>query len=160
MLIRLRWEPSPGDWSDGIKATVPFARRSVWFAAAFGVFSIVLLVVGQPIPGVFGLVCALLIAAMPSIGTRLAFRRNPIAGRTVTADVDGHVIRMMTLDGTAYSDIVLADLDGWAETERNFVLHTGSGGFHPLPGRAFDSVEDLDRFRDLLVRTVGPAAGS
>ncbi|HVK26324.1 MAG TPA: YcxB family protein [Actinokineospora sp.] len=160
MLIRLRWDPEPADWADGIRATVPFARWSRWFAVALAVGSIVLFLIGQTGPAVFGLASALVIALLPTLDVWLAFRRNPIAGRTVTADVDGHTIRMMTADGTAYSDIQLADLSGWAETERNFVLRTGSRGFHPLPGRAFDSTEDLDRFRDLLVRTVGPAGGS
>ncbi|MGQ0838839.1 YcxB family protein [Actinokineospora sp.] len=158
--IRLRWDPEPADWSDGVRAVLPFARWVPWFAAAFGAFSVVLLVIGQTWPGVFGLVCALVIAGLPVVGVRLSFRRNPVAGRTVTADVDEHTMRMMTVDGTAYSDVVLAELAGWAETDRNFVLRTESGAVHPVPGRAFASPEDIDRFRDLLHRTLGPAGGS
>ncbi len=158
--MRLRWDPEVGDWADGVRAVVPHARRAPWFAAAFGAFSVGLLVFGQPAPGVFGLFCALVIAALPALGVRHSFRRDPVAGRTVTAEVDERSVRMMTVDGTAYSDLVLADLAGWLETERNFVLRTGSGAFHPIPGRAFAGTEDLDRFRDLLERTLGPAGGS
>ncbi|GLZ36831.1 YcxB family protein [Actinokineospora sp. NBRC 105648] len=155
--MRLRWDPVPADWADGIRATVPFARRVPWFAAAFGVFSTVLLVLGQISPGIFGLVCAAIIAGLPAVAVRRAFRRDPVAGRAVTAEVDGRSVRMMTTDGSAYSDLELAGLAGWVETERAFVLRTGPGGFHPVPGRAFDSAEDIDRFRDLLERLLGPA---
>ncbi|RLK59378.1 YcxB family protein [Actinokineospora cianjurensis] len=155
--MRLRWTPVPADWADGVRAVVPFTRWVPWFALALGAFSAVLLVLGQNLPGVFGLVCAVVIAAMPFIAVRHAFRGNPVAGRTVTADIDDHSVRMMTADGSAYSDLVLTDLTGWVETDRSFLLRTGPSGFHPVPGRAFDTTEDIDRFRDLLTRALGPA---
>ncbi|MDQ3406007.1 MAG: YcxB family protein [Actinomycetota bacterium] len=155
MTLRLRWDPVPADWADGIRATVPFARRVPWFAVAFAAFSVVLLVIGQVAPGLFGIGCALVIAALPTLAVRRAFQRDPVAGRTVTAEVDDRSIRMMTADGTAYSDLVVRELAGWVETERNFVLRTDSGGFHPVPGRAFSDSGDIDRFRDLLTRALG-----
>ncbi|MGX7829762.1 YcxB family protein [Actinokineospora sp. 24-640] len=156
--LKLRWSPEAADWADAVRTIVPFTRWAPWFAAALGAFSTVLIVLGQVTPGVFGVVCAVLIAVLPGLGARLAFNRNPIAGRTVTAEVDERHIRMMTLDGTAYSALAVADLAGWAETERNFVLRTAEGGVHPVPGRAFDSTEDIDRFRDLLAKALGRPA--
>ncbi|WP_146108099.1 YcxB family protein [Actinokineospora auranticolor] len=155
--MRLRWTPEPGDWSDGIRATLPFARWVPWFAGAFGVFSVVLVVVGQVWPGVFGLVCAVVIGSLPTVAVRRSFRRDPIAGREVTAEVSSGAVRMMAADGTACSDVVLGELTGWVETERSFVLRTGGGSFHPVPGRAFASVEDIDRFREILEEELGPA---
>lgn len=155
--LRLRWDPEPGDWADGVRAVLPLARWAPWYAAAFAVFSVALVVTGQTWPGVFGIACALVIAAIPVVGARVAFRRDPIAGRTVTAEVDEHSLRMMTADGTAYSDVPLAELDGWSETPRNFVLHAEGRAFHPVPGRAFGSTEDIDGFRELLRRVLGPA---
>ncbi|MCG8918385.1 YcxB family protein [Actinokineospora sp. PR83] len=154
--LRLRWEPVPADWSDGVRAVVPFVRWVPWFAAALGVFSVVLLVLGQVPPGVFGVVCAAVIAVLPGVAAAVAFRRDPIAGRVITADVDDRSLRMMTLDGSAYSEVDLAELADWAETERSFVLSTGGGAFHAVPGRAFGSTEDIDAFRALLAATLGP----
>ncbi|MBM7775382.1 hypothetical protein JOD54_005586 [Actinokineospora baliensis] len=155
--MRLSWTPEAADWSDGIRAAVPFVRWVPWFAAAFGLFSAVLLVVGLVLPAIFGLVCAVGIGVFPAVTIRHAFRREPVAGHPVTADVDEHSLRMMTTDGSAYSDLTLDELTGWVETERSFVLLTGPGSFHPIPGRAFDSTEDIDGFRDLLTRLLGPA---
>lgn len=157
MGLRLRWDPVPGDWADAVRVAVPAARWSRWFAAALGAFSAVLLVLGHPLPGGFGLGCAVVVAALPALAARRAFRSNPVAGRTVTADADEHGIRMMTLDGTAYSDLALGGLAGWAETERSFVLRAADGGMHPVPGRAFSDTADIDAFRELLRRGVGPA---
>ncbi|MGW5051767.1 YcxB family protein [Actinokineospora sp. NPDC004072] len=156
--MRLQWRPEPADWADAVRTMVPFTRWSPWFAAALAALSVVLIAIGQPLPGVFGLVCAALIAALPGVGARMAFNRNPIAGRTVTAEVDGGRIRMMTVDGTAHSDFAVAELAGWAETERNFVLRTAEGGVHPVPGRAFGSTADIDAFRDLLNAALGRPA--
>ncbi|MFC7616067.1 YcxB family protein [Actinokineospora soli] len=156
--MRLQWRPEPADWADAVRTMVPFTRWTPWFAAALGAFSLVLVVIGQPVPGVFGVVCAVLIAALPGVGARVAFTRDPIAGRAVTAEVDEERIRLMTVDGTAHSDLRVADLAGWAETERNFVLRTAGGGVHPVPGRAFGSTEDIDAFRDLLSKALGRPA--
>lgn len=156
--MRLEWRPEPADWADAVRTIVPFTRWSPWFAAALGAFSAVLIVIGQPLPGVFGVVCAVLIFALPGASARWAFNRNPIAGRTVTAEVDDRHIRMTTVDGTAHSEIAVAELAGWAETDRNFVLRTAEGGVHPVPGRAFGSTEDIDAFRDLLSTALGRPA--
>jgi hypothetical protein len=156
--MRLQWRPEPADWADAVRTMVPFTRWTPWFAAALGAFSVVLIVLGQPLPGVFGAVCAVLIFALPGAGARWAFRRNPVAGRTVTAEVVGGRISMMTVDGTAHSEFAVAELAGWAETERNFVLRTAGGGVHPVPGRAFDSTADIDAFRDLLSEALGRPA--
>ncbi|WP_233157958.1 YcxB family protein [Actinokineospora bangkokensis] len=153
--MRLRWEPVPADWSDGVRAVLPFARWVPWFAAALGVFSAVLLVLGQVLPAVFGLCCAVLIGALPPFAAWSAFRRDPIAGRVITAEVDERSLRMMTLDGTAYSVVEFAGLAGWRETERSFVLATGGSAFHVVPGRAFASTEDIDAFRGLLTAALG-----
>ncbi|GAA2981510.1 YcxB family protein [Actinokineospora diospyrosa] len=155
--MRLSWTPEPADWGDGTSAALPFVRWVPWFAAAFGLFSAVLLLTGLTWPGVFGLVCAAGIGAFPAVAIRAAFRREPVAGHPVTAEVDDHSLRMMTTSGSAYSDLTLGELTGWVETKRSFVLLTGPGSFHPVPGRAFDSTEDIDRFRDLLTRVLGPA---
>jgi hypothetical protein len=156
--MRLEWRPEPADWADAVRTMVPFLRWTPWFAAALGAFSVVLIVLGQALPGMFGAACAALILALPGLGARWAFRRNPVAGRTVTARVAGGRISMTTVDGTAHSEFAVAELAGWAETDRNFVLRTEGGGVHPVPGRAFGSTEDIDAFRHLLSEALGRPA--
>lgn len=156
--LELRWDPQPADWGDALRAVTPMYRWSPWFAAALAVLSAVLLIAGQPVPGIFGLACAAVIAVMPVVGVNSAFRRNPVAASTVTGSADEQSLRMMTVDGTAYTDLRWSTLAGWVETKRSFVLRTGeAGGLYPVPGRAFGKQEDLDGFRELLERQLGPA---
>jgi hypothetical protein len=109
---------------------------------------------GQPWAGVFGVGCAAVIALLPALAVRMSFHRNPVAATTVTAKVDERSLRMMTVDGTAYSDLDLSTLSGWLETRRGFVLRTGSS-FYPVPHRAFAQPEQRQRFRELIVRRLG-----
>lgn len=155
MALELRWDPAPSDWSDSLRAVFPLYRWAPWFALALAAFSAVLLVAGQPVPGGFGLVCAAVIVALPVLGVRAQFRRNPVAASTVTATVDEQSFRMMTVDGTAYTDLRWPTLAGWVETKHNFVLRTGDAALFPVPGRAFGTQEDLDGFRELLERQLG-----
>lgn len=158
--LELRWDPHPADWSDALRAVTPVYRWSPWFAAGLAVFGAALLVLGEPVPGLFGLGCAVVIAALPLLGVYSSFRRNPIAAATVTATVDDRSLRMMTIDGTAYSDLRWSTLSGWRETRRSFVLRTsGSAALFPVPLRAFGDQDELGRFRELLVRQLGPTDG-
>jgi YcxB-like protein len=154
--MELRWDPDPSDWRDALRAVVPVYRWAPWFALALTALSAFLLAVGQPVPGVFGLLCAAVIVALPVLGVRAQFGRDPVAAAPVTATVDDHALRMMTVDGTAYTDLRWADLAGWVETRHNFVLRTGGAALFPVPARAFGTQEDLDGFRDVLSRGVGP----
>ncbi|WP_291417571.1 YcxB family protein [Actinophytocola sp.] len=156
--LELRWDPRPGDWGDALRAVTPMYRWSPWFAAALAVFGAVLVALGEPLPGVFGLGCAAVIAVLPMLAVNSSFRRNPVAAATVTATVDDSSMRMMTVDGTAYSDLRWSTLSGWLETNRGFVLRTGEAtALFPVPNRAFGAQEERRRFRELLERTVGPA---
>jgi hypothetical protein len=155
MALELRWDPAPSDWGDALRSVFPVHRWAPWFALALAVFSAVLLVAGQPVPGAFGLGCAAVIAALPVLAVRTQFGRNPVAAATVTATVDEQSFRMMTVDGTAYTDLRWPTVTGWVETKHNFVLRTGDGALFPVPGRAFAKQEDLDGFRDLLARQLG-----
>lgn len=155
--LELRWDPHPGDWSDAVRAVTPLYRWAPWFAAALAVFGAVLLILGEPVPGLFGIGCAVVIGALPMFGVYSSFRRNPVAAATVTATVDERSLRMMTVDGTAYSDLRWSSLSGWLETGRSFVLRTDEAtALLPVPLRAFDDQAELRRFRELLGRHVGP----
>lgn len=158
--LELRWDPAPGDWADAIKTMAPMYRLAPWFGLAMAAFSVVVLVSGNRYAGIFGLFCAVLFAALPTLTTLVMFRRNPVAGTTLTAKVDERSIRMMTIDGTAYSDLDLRKLAGWQETRGGIMLrtdeHRGSP-VHPIPNRAFQRPEDRDRFVALLERQLGPA---
>lgn len=158
MALELKWDPAPSDWNDALRAVYPIYRWAPWFALALAALSVVLLFAGQPIPGGFGLVCAAVIVALPVLGVRTQFRRNPVAAATVTATVDPQSFRMMTIDGTAYTDLRWQTIDGWVETKHNFVLRTGESALFPVPGRAFGTQEDLDGFRDLLKEQLGDPA--
>ncbi len=158
MALELRWDPAPSDWADALRSVYPMYRWTPWFALVLAALSVVLLVAGQPLPGGFGLVCAAVIAALPVLAVRSQFRRNPVAAATVTATVDEQSFRMMTVDGTAYSDLRWPTLAGWVETKANFVLRGEDGALFPVPGRAFGSQEDLDGFRDLLAQRLGAPA--
>lgn len=155
--LELRWDPKPGDWGDALRAVTPLYRRSPWFAITFATFGAVLVVLGMPAPGIFGIVCGLVIGALPALDVYLSFRRNPVAAATVTATVDDSSMRMMTVDGTAYTDLRWATLAGWLETNRSFVLRTDKAtALFPVPNRAFGAQEERRRFRELLERQVGP----
>ncbi|HEX6357797.1 YcxB family protein [Actinophytocola sp.] len=155
MALELRWDPAPSDWNDALRAVYPTYRWAPWFALGLGALAIVLLIAGQPAPGFFGLVAAMIIAAMPMVAVWVQFRRNPVAAATVTATVDEQSFRMMTIDGTAYTDLRWPTLAGWVETKHNFVLRTGGTALFPVPARAFTKQEDLDGFRDLLRAKLG-----
>jgi len=155
MALELRWDPAPSDWSDALRAVYPMYRWAPWFGLGLGALAVVLLVAGQPVPGFFGVLCALIIVAMPMVAVWSQFRRNPVAAATVTATVDEQSFRMMTVDGTAYTDLRWSTMAGWVETKHNFVLRTGGSALFPVPGRAFGEQEDLDGFRDLLRQQLG-----
>jgi hypothetical protein len=106
-------------------------------------------------PLMLGVLCALVIVALPMVAVWTQFRRNPVAAATVTATVDEQSFRMMTIDGTAYTDLRWPTMAGWVETRHNFVLRTGGAALFPVPGRAFGKQEDLDGFRDLLREQLG-----
>jgi YcxB-like protein len=155
--FELRWDPRPADWSDALRAVTPMYRWTPWFAAVLAVFGVVLLVLGEPVPGLFGLGAAVVIAAMPLVAVYSSFRRNPVAAATVTATVDEQSLRMMTIDGTAYSDLRWSGLSGWLETRRSFVLRTDEAtALMQVPLRAFGDEAELGRFRELLDRHLGP----
>jgi hypothetical protein len=155
--LELRWDPRPGDWGDALRAVTPIYRWSPWFATALATFGAVLVVLGMPLPGIFGIVCALVIGALPLVDVYSAFRRNPVAAQTVTATADDASMRMMTIDGTAYTDLRWSTLAGWLETNRSFVLRTDEAAtLLPVPNRAFGAQEERRRFRELLERQVGP----
>jgi hypothetical protein len=159
--IELTWDPVPADWVDGLRAAVPLYRFAPWFAGAFALAAAVLVVLGQPGPAVFGFGCAVVIAALPAVGVWLSFRRHPVASTTLTARADESSLRMMTLDGTAYTDLDWVKLSGWVETRRGFVLRTDDGRgspFYPVPNRAFTGLEQRQWFRELLARQIGPAS--
>ena len=155
--LELRWDPRPGDWGDALRAVTPLYRWSPWFATAMATFGAVLVVIGMPLPGFFGIGCALVIGALPMLDVYLSFRRNPVAAATVTATADESSMRMMTIDGTAYSDLRWSTLTGWQETNRSFVLRTDEAtALFPVPNRAFGAQDERRRFRELLERHVGP----
>lgn len=155
--LELRWDPHPADWSDALRAVHRVYRWTPWFAAALAVFGAVLLVLGEPVPGLFGLACAVVIAALPLLGVRSSFHRNPVAAATVTATADERSLRMMTVDGSAYSDLRWSAVTGWRRTRRGFVLRTdAASALFPVPLRAFDDDAGRERFAGLLARLVGP----
>jgi hypothetical protein len=154
--MELRWDQEPSDWRDALRAVFPVYRWAPWFALALTAFAAFLLGAGQPVPGAFGLLCAAVIVVLPVLGVRAQFSRNPVAASTVTATVDDQSLRMMTVDGTAYTDLRWSELAGWVETKHNFVLRTGDAALFPVPSRAFGTQEDLDGFRDVLSRRLGP----
>jgi len=157
--LELRWDPAAADWADALRAQTPIFRWAPWFALSLGGFSVLLVVVGEQVPGIFGIACAVLIAALPAVSVYLSFRRNPVAAATVTATADDQSMRMMTIDGTAYTDLRWRKIAGWRETRHGFVLHgvDSSTALYPVPSRAFDSTAKRNRFRDILEREIGPA---
>jgi hypothetical protein len=156
--LELTWDPAPEDWADGLRAIVPLYRFAPLFAAVFAVVSVVVAFLGQLQVGVFGMCCAAVIALLPVVAVRVSFARNPVAATTMTAKVDEQSLRIMTIDGTAYSDLDWSTLTGWLETRRGFVLRTGTGRdspFYPVPNRAFATTEERERFRALVERRLG-----
>jgi hypothetical protein len=156
--LELKWDPDPADWADGLRAIVPVYRFAPLFAAVFAVVSVVVAILGQLWVGVFGMACAAVIALLPVLAVRVSFARNPVAATTMTAKVDEQSLRIMTIDGTAYSDLSWSTLSGWLETRRGFVLRTGTGRsspFYPVPNRAFAEPEQRQRFSELVERRLG-----
>src|SRR5262249_6360717 len=98
------------------------------------------------------------IALLPVVAVRVSFARNPVAATTVTARVDEESLRLMTVDGTAYTDLAWSTIAGWLETRRGFVLRTRTrrdSPFYPVPYRAFTDAAQRDRFAALVRNRLG-----
>ena len=156
--LEFRWWPKPADWTDALRATLPVYRWAPWFAGVMALGSVVLLLVGQVVAGGFGLCAAVVVAVIPVIGVYGAFRANPVASSEVTAVADEHAMRMMTVDGTAHTELRWPQVTAWQRTRRGYVLRTGAsvGEMYPVPLRAFGA-EDRAAFDALLREHVGAA---
>ncbi|MFE9746528.1 YcxB family protein [Saccharothrix saharensis] len=157
MSVDFSWSPRPADWRDALRIAVPLYRWAPWFAAALGVLGVVVLVLGMTWAGVFGLALAVIIIALVPVGTAVNFHNHPLAAKTVTGTADAHSLRM-SVGEAARSELSWAELPGWVETARGFVLRTGTTAVYAVPHRAFADAEAVGRFRSLLVEHVGPAA--
>jgi len=158
--VDFRWAPEPGDWGDALRTAVPMFRWAPWFAAALAVGSVVALLADLTAIGVFGLVVAVVVAVLVPVQVRFSFHGHPLATKAVTATADDQSLRM-SVGEAARSELDWADLPGWTETARGFVLRTVDGARGPMyvvPHRAFDEDADRARFRALLVEHVGPAS--
>lgn len=156
--VEFRWAPTPGDWTDALRATLPLYRWAPWFAAAMAAGSIVLLVLGQWVASGFGLCAAAVVAAIPAVGVHAKFRANPVASQEVTAVADRHAMRMMTVDGSAHSELRWPEVVGWQRTRRGYLVRTGTAvdQMYPVPHRAF-AESDGEAFGALLREHVGTA---
>jgi hypothetical protein len=156
--VEFRWWPKPADWTAALRATLPVYRWAPWFAGVMAVGSVVLLVIGQVVAGGFGLCAAVVVAAIPVIGVYGAFRANPVAASEVTAVADEHAVRMMTVDGTAHTELRWPQVTSWQRTRHGYLLRTGTsvGEVFPVPLRAFDA-DDRAAFDALLQEHVGAA---
>ncbi|WNV88703.1 YcxB family protein [Umezawaea sp. Da 62-37] len=158
--VDFRWSPEPADWGDALRSAVPMFRWATWFSVVVAAGSVVLLLSGQTAPGLFGLGAAVVVAVLVPVQVRIDFGGHPLAAGTVTATADDHSLRM-TVGEAARSELPWAHLPTWTETRRGFILRTEAGARGPMyavPHRAFEDNGDRNRFRDLLVRHVGPAA--
>ncbi|WP_143532528.1 YcxB family protein [Saccharothrix sp. ALI-22-I] len=157
MSVDFSWSPRPGDWRDALRIAVPLYRWAPWFAAALAALGVVVLVMGMTLAGVFGLVLAVIIIALVPVGTAVNFHNHPLAAKTVTGTADEHSLRM-SVGEAARSELSWAELPGWVETARGFVLRTGTTAVYAVPHRAFPDADAVAEFRSLLVEHVGPAA--
>ncbi|ACU36128.1 YcxB family protein [Actinosynnema mirum] len=155
--VDFAWTPHPSDWRAALRTAVPLYRWVPWFAAAFAVFGVVVLVIGLTVPGGAALVLAALMAAMVPVTTWVSFHNHPIAAKAVTGSADDHSLRM-AVSGAARSEVAWSQLPGWAETGRTFVLRTPDSGMYAVPHRAFGPGDGVGKFRALLAEHVGPAA--
>jgi hypothetical protein len=158
--VDFRWSPEPGDWGDALRTAVPMFRWAPWFAAAVFVGSVVLLSTGYTAAGLFGVAVAVVVAVLVPVQVRANFANHPLAAKAVSGTADDHSLRM-AVGESARSELAWSDLPAWSETRRGFVLRTDDatlGAMYAVPHRAFDEDADRDRFRDLLVRHVGPSA--
>ncbi|RKT55960.1 YcxB family protein [Saccharothrix australiensis] len=157
MSVDFSWSPRPGDWRDALRTAVPLYRWAPWFGAVLGALGVVVLFLGMTWAGVFGIALAVIIVALVPVGTAVNFHNHPLAAKPVTGSADAHSLRMSVGDA-ARSELAWAELPGWSETSRVFVLRTGTAAMFAVPHRAFAGAEDVERFRSLLVAHVGPAA--
>ncbi|MEU4806819.1 YcxB family protein [Actinosynnema sp. NPDC023587] len=155
--VDFTWSPRAADWRDALRTAVPLYRWAPWFGLATGVLGVVVLFLDMTWAGVFGLALAVIIIALVPIGTALNFHNHPLAAKTVTGSADGRAVRM-AVGEAARSELAWAELPGWSETPRGFVLRTGTAAMYAVPHRAFTGTDDVERFRSLLVEHVGPAA--
>ncbi|WP_143116292.1 YcxB family protein [Lentzea xinjiangensis] len=135
-------------------------RWAPWFALAFGVISLVLLLGFDDMApvAVFGLVAALVIGFMEPIAVWWRFSSDEMISRTVVGSADDRSFRM-AVGGSVREEIVWQELPAWTETRQGFVLETLDEGVASLsvPHRAFASDEDVTSFRALLEQHIGPA---
>ena len=157
MSVDFSWSPRAADWRDALRIAVPLYRWAPWFAVVLGVLGVVVLVMGMTWAGVFGLALAVIIIALVPVGTAVNFHNHPLAAKTVTGTADAHSLRM-SVGEAARSELSWAELPGWVETARGFVLRTGTTAVYAVPHRAFADDEAVARFRSLLAEHVGPSA--
>ena len=156
MSVDFSWSPRPADWRDALRTSVPLYRWAPWFAAVLGALGVVVLVMGMTWAGVFGLALAVIIIALVPVGTAVNFHNHPLAAKAVTGTADAHSLRM-SVGEAARSELSWAELPGWVETTRGFVLRTGTTAVYAVPHRAFADAEAVEVFRSLLREHVGPA---
>ncbi|MEU5692227.1 YcxB family protein [Actinosynnema sp. NPDC020468] len=155
--VDFAWSPHPADWRVALRTAVPLYRWAPWFGLVLAALGVVVLVLGMTVAGVFGLVLAVIIIALVPVGTAVNFHNHPLAAKAVAGTADAHSLRM-SVGNAARSELSWAELPGWTESGRTFVLRTPDSGMYAVPHRAFAGTEAVDRFRALLAEHVGPAA--
>ncbi|MGH3626148.1 MAG: hypothetical protein ACRDRL_01685 [Sciscionella sp.] len=164
--LRFGWTPDAADWVDALRATVPMVRWAEWFAAAFALFGLVLLVLGHWGEGVFGVLVAAVIVLLPRWQALRALRDDPLAASTVQALADEQGLQL-SIGSTPTTELRWQRVPAWRMTRRCVLLlgagpgtaspRAGTRAPYAIPLRAFDDPADLQRFQLLLRSGVGEA---
>ncbi|WP_031469961.1 YcxB family protein [Sciscionella sediminilitoris] len=152
--IRFSWTLRRADHLDLLRTSMPLIRFAPLFAAALAVAGVVLLVLGQWLPGVLGLVLGALVLAVPYWQAVLSERHYPLAGKEISASADQTRVKL-DVAAHAHSELAWDRISGWSDTGRTIVLRTGSAGGYPIPRRAFTDPGQAAEFTKLLHAKVG-----
>lgn len=127
-----------------------YVRRFWWLVASLPVFGILLLAfVQQPTAQIVGAVALAWPISIPARGVLATLRSGRKFGEEVSLEATEDTLLFHRAQGGGWK-LRLGAIQGVVRMRGHFVLRLAGLGFVPVPERAFDSPEDVERFATVL----------
>lgn len=153
--IRFRWTLNRADHLDLLRSCARLVRFAPLFAAALLIAGVVLAVLGQWLPALFGMLLGVVILLLPYWQAEQSRRSYPLAGEEIRASADDEGVKL-DIAAHAHSELHWRRISGWSDTGRTIVLRTShTAGGYPIPRRAFEDHGQAEAFTELLHTKLG-----